>query len=72
MRHHLSALYGIIQEQQFDKAKEYLHTLVEQTEQLPISRYSENLVVNAIAGSYLNRAKAEGIAVKSEILLSSL
>ena len=40
---------------------------MEQAEAIPTGRYSDNMVVNAVAGHYLNQAKAEGIRVETDI-----
>lgn len=67
MSHHVALLSEMLADRQFDRANEYIHTLSEQVSALPSDAYSGNLVINAIAGRYLNDAKAEGINVTADI-----
>lgn len=64
MRHHLTALMGIIKEQETERACNYISSVVTELEELPAAKYSRNLLVNIIAGTYLDRAKAQGIEVE--------
>ncbi len=44
-------------------AGEYIASVAEDLENLPASRYSKNLIVNVIAGAYLDRAAQQGVRV---------
>ena len=67
LRHHMLALEQMLSQDQRDRAVEYVRSLRESTAALPSSFYCDNLVINAIAGYYLNTAKAEGIQVDTDI-----
>ena len=69
MRHHMIALSGMLNDGATDRAREYAATLTEEYNDLPDSRYSKNAMVNIIAGTYLGRAKAQGIEVKHSLNL---
>ncbi len=64
MRHHVAVLSGLLQEGDTPRAQDYLASLAEDMDKLPPVRYSANILVNVIAGTYLDRAKAEGIRVE--------
>lgn len=67
LHHHIIALEEMLARGENDRAAEYLRALSEQEAALPQGTYSDNMVINAVAGYYLNRAKAEGISVKADI-----
>ncbi len=67
LNHHLTLLKEMLSEAQSERAAAYIAQLMEQAEAIPTGRYSDNMVVNAIAGHYLNQAKAEGIRVDTNI-----
>ena len=67
MRHHLILLNEMLTRDQSQRAGEYVRFLLNRVDALPTGNYSDNMVINAIAGHYLNQAKAEGIAVSSDI-----
>ncbi len=67
MRHHLTLLDEMLSEKETDRAADYIRVLLAKAESLPSGNYCDNMIVNAIAGHYLNLAKAEEIPVKAEI-----
>lgn len=67
MRHHAGILREFIKEKQFEKAEEYIEQVFGAADSLPVSKYSNNFVINAIVSRYMNRAKANGIDVLYEI-----
>ncbi len=67
LRHHLVALDEFLSQNMDERAGEYVKKLLAETESLPSDNYSEHLVINAVAGHYLNMAKAEGIRVDTDI-----
>lgn len=67
MQHHLTLLQEMLSQEQNDRATEYVQSLLDQVAALPSGYYSDNMVVNAIAGYYLNMAKMEGIRVEADI-----
>lgn len=63
MRHHMAALHGFLQAGETEKASSYVATVMGDLERLPNMQYSPNLLVNALAGMYLDKAKKEGVRV---------
>lgn len=71
MRHHMTALMGILKEQETERACNYISSIVTELEELPAAKYSRNILVNIIAGTYLDRAKAQGIKVEYHLPVPS-
>ena len=67
MRHHMLLLNEMLKRDQAQRAGEYVRFLMDRVDALPTGTYSDNIIINAIAGHYLNNAKAEGIAVTTDI-----
>ncbi len=67
MRHHMTALSGILESGDIQRARRYITSVTSEMDQMPEGRYSHNLLVNVIAGTYLNQAKAEGIQVDARL-----
>ena len=67
LRHHVLALEEMLSQGQPERAADYIRSLRENVSSLPTSEYSDNLVINAVAGHYLNMAKTEGIQVDASI-----
>jgi sensor histidine kinase regulating citrate/malate metabolism len=67
MRHHLALLSEMLSQKQEERAGEYVRSLLAQVEALPSANYSDNMVINAIAGYYLNAARTEGVRVETDI-----
>ena len=67
MSHHAALLHEMLSNREYERTQEYVSSLLEEVSELPSDAYSGNLVVNAIAGRYLNDAKAEGINVTADI-----
>lgn len=65
MYHHMTALSGLLNDGDLERARRYITSVNSELEQLPAGQYSRNLLVNVIAGTYLNRARAEEIRVES-------
>ena len=65
--HHLTLLEGMLSQKQDERAADYIQSLLTEAAALPSDSYSDNMVVNAIAGYYLNLAKAEGVQVETDI-----
>lgn len=63
MRHHMTALTGILKDGQTQRAYDYIASVAEDLNRLPIARYSANILVNIIAGTYLDKARSQGIRV---------
>ncbi len=61
MRHHMTALSGILQTGDIGRANRYVDAVIGDLEQIPEGRYSKNMLVNVIVGSYLDQARAERI-----------
>ncbi len=64
MRHHILALSGMIRNKNISRAQEYLASLEEELDEIPCGRYSQNMMINVLAGTYLDRAKAHGVKVR--------
>ena len=67
MQHHLTLLREMLAQGQYDRSIEYTQSLLDHAASLPSGHYSDNLVINAIVGYYLNMAKTEGVRVETEI-----
>ena len=67
MQHHLALLEGMLSQKQDDRAADYIQSLLAESASLPSDSYSDNMVLNAIAGYYLNAAKSEGVRVETDI-----
>ena len=61
MRHHFNALAGILDSGDVKRASDYVAAVAGEFEQLPAGYYSRNMLVNVIAGTYLDQARALGI-----------
>lgn len=64
MRHHITALMALLESGDNERARRYVATIAQELDALPPGRYSQNLLVNVIAGTYLDRAQAQGIRVE--------
>lgn len=67
MRHHMTALSGLLQDGDTARAKEYIASVTDALDRLPTMRYCPNILVNAVAGSYLDQAKAMGVRVECSL-----
>ena len=67
MSHHMTALLGFIREGENERADEYITSVVKELNGLPVFRYSQNTIVNVIAGFYLDRAAKEGIQIRHKL-----
>jgi len=70
LRHHMVLMTEMLSDGQFERAQEYIQYLLEKVDALPSDTYSSNPTINAIAGRYLNDAKAAGINVTCDIRTS--
>ncbi len=61
MRHHFNALAGILESGDVKRASDYAAAVAGEYEQLPTGYYSRNMLVNIIAGTYLDQARKIGI-----------
>lgn len=64
MRHHMTALSGILDSGDVERASSYVAAVSDELDQIPAGQYSRNLLVNVIAGTWLDRAMAEGVRVE--------
>ncbi len=64
MRHHMAALSGLLQSGETGRAAEYVAAVQGDLDRLPNMQYSPNMLVNALAGMYLDKAKREGVRVE--------
>lgn len=67
MRHHMTALMALIKAGEMERAGDYLSSVEEELERMPAFQYSRNMLVNVIAGTYLDQAKEQGIRVECTI-----
>ncbi len=67
MRHHLQTLQGLLQAGETERAQSYIEATVQETDRMALGAYSQNVVVNSIVGSYLNRARSQGVEVRCHI-----
>ena len=69
LKHHVVALKGMLEQNEAQKALQYMDNLSVAVDALPAVRYSDNLLVNTTVGAYLERAKREGISVKHSVTM---
>lgn len=69
LRHHMTALMGMLQEEEIQRACGYISSVMHDLEALPVFRYSRNVLVNVVAGVYLDKAQKQGIAVEYNFML---
>ena len=67
MRHHMLALSAILADGDTARARRYVDGVAEDLAQVPTGRYCQNILVDMIAGSFLDRAVAEGIRVEHHL-----
>lgn len=67
IRHHTSMIYDLIKNNELEKAKDYIENVLGEIDRMPVSQYSNNMVINAVVTNYLNRARANGITTECEI-----
>ncbi len=67
MRHHMLALSAILADGDAVRARRYVDALAEDMAQAPSGRYSQNILVDMIAGSFLDKAAARGIRVEQHL-----
>ena len=67
LRHHMVVLEEMLSQNQEKRARDYIRKMASDISAIPTETYSEHMVINAIAGHYLNMAKSEGIRVETDI-----
>ncbi len=67
MRHHLSILNTYIQEQETDKALDYIQQLHQTYENTVISAFSQNELLNSVLSIYSSRLQEMGITFQTQI-----
>ena len=67
MRHHMLALSAILADGDAERAHRYVDAVAEDLERLPTGRYCQNILVDMIAGSFLDQAAGEGIQVEHHL-----
>ena len=70
MLHHLSLIHELLSRKEQERASEYVQALLNEVSAIPSDAWSDNLVVNAIAGRYLNAARKEGVKVTGDIRIT--
>lgn len=69
MRHHMNALYAFINNNDAKRASEYIASVEKELEKISDSVYCNNILINAIAGKYINQAKENNIDVDYQLLV---
>ena len=67
MRHHMVALSGILKSGDVERAVRYADAVAGDLDRLPAGRYSQNTLVDVIAGSFLDRAWTRQIRVEHRL-----
>ena len=67
MRHHMLALSAILADGDAARARRYVDAVAEDLSQVPAGRYCQNILVDMIAGSFLDKAAAQGIRVEQSL-----
>lgn len=71
MSHHMTALSGILKAGDIKRADRYVDAVIGDLAQIPEGRYSKNMLVNMIVGSYLDKARKEQIRVEHHLNVPS-
>lgn len=61
LRHHLQYITACIENEQYEQALQYIHSISEEIEASRVTVYCENEAANLILSSFADRAKAQGI-----------
>ena len=67
MRHHMLALSAILTDGDTARARRYVDAVAKDLAQVPVGRYCQNILVDMIAGSFLDQAAAQGIRVEQHL-----
>lgn len=67
MLHHFNALTGILNDGDMQRASDYVTAVAGQFDQLPRGYFCRNMLVNVLAGNYLDHARAEGIRTEYDL-----
>ena len=69
MRHHMLALSAILADGDAERAHRHVDAVADDLAQVPAGRYCQNILVDSIAGSFLDQAAGEGIRVEHHLNL---
>ncbi|MDD2971202.1 MAG: GHKL domain-containing protein [Lachnospiraceae bacterium] len=69
LRHHLQYLFGCIDQQKLEQAKEYIQGICHQMEAAKVVQYCENEATNLVLSTYADKAKQEHIAMDIQVSL---
>ena len=64
LRHHLQYITACIENEQYEQALQYIHSISEEIEASRVTVYCENEAANLILSSFADRAKAQGIPLR--------
>ena len=67
MRHHMLALSAILADGDVGRARRYVDAVADDLAHVPGGRYCQNILVDMIAGSFLDQAAAQGIQVEHHL-----
>ncbi|MBC7960771.1 MAG: GHKL domain-containing protein [Vallitaleaceae bacterium] len=70
LRHHLSTLSALLQNNAYVKAQEYIHQLDSNLMQIKQESFCKNTVINAIISHYSENAEKEGIQFSKQVQIS--
>ena len=69
LRHHLQYITACIENEQYEQALQYIHSISEEIEASRVTVYCENEAANLILSSFADRAKAQGIPLAVHAVL---
>lgn len=70
LRHHLSTLSGLLQNNSYVRAQEYINQLSSNLMQTKQEHYCKNAIINAIISYYSENARKEGIQFSIQVQIS--
>ena len=69
LRHHLQYITACIENEQYEQALQYIHSISEEIEASRVTVYCENEAANLILSSFADRAKAQSIPLAVHAVL---
>ncbi|MBQ4564455.1 MAG: GHKL domain-containing protein [Lachnospiraceae bacterium] len=67
LRHQLTTIGSMLEQREYEQAKEYISTAVEPLQAVSVERYCANPILDIVFNSYFSRAKAKGICIEASL-----
>lgn len=68
IKNHLLILYALMDEEEFDKARQYIRKIQEPIKELDQRRYTENCIINSIINDKDKKAKLCGVSLNIKVI----